>query len=164
MDKSNLDFYKDGLGCIQKLHTFRSVLSGAIVASALGFYGHPDLNAMAGQIEFDERVHSAPENLFIMPLMSILWFFDISKVAQRSLICAAIMECTSCRECHDIVYRARRPGGIWAVRPVEVLPLPPSTINTEFTQNDRDSDASISREKSNLANYNNRSNRGCSVS
>lgn len=74
-----LDFYKRCLEHIYARQKFQSVLSGAIVSSALGYYGSdevpPTLPLRAGG------------KCFLWPLMAMIWAFDPKGVVDRSLIC-----------------------------------------------------------------------------
>jgi len=76
---AGLAFYRCCLEHIYQQQTFQSVLSGAIVSSALGHYGSdvvpPTLPARTrGRV-------------FLWPLMAMLWAFDPAVVVARSQIC-----------------------------------------------------------------------------
>ena len=77
--------YSAGLRTIYSGQSFRSVLSGAIVAAALGFHGTPDFEALqrAGGVDFDYRIKSCPFSLALSPFMAVIWFFDIKCIAER---------------------------------------------------------------------------------
>ena len=71
-------------------------------------------------------VDDAPQ-LFVWPLTSFLWAFDINGVAQRSLACDWIRSCTSHDECESVIAQKRSATSgsgseRVAVRSREVLP------------------------------------------
>ena len=53
-----------------------------------------------------------PGQLFLWPIMAMLWGFDVDTVARRSLIAKWIHECRSVADCYAALYkRARSPLG-----------------------------------------------------
>ena len=59
--------------------------------------------------------------LFLWPLMAVLWAFDVECVARRSFIAKWIVGCQSVRECTDAFLAARDQLGD-GLRPVENFP------------------------------------------
>jgi hypothetical protein len=64
---------------------------------------------------------AAEGELFLWPLMAVLWAFDVDCVARRSLIAKWIVECQSVRECTGAFLAARDELGD-RLRPVENFP------------------------------------------
>ena len=68
---------------------------------------------------------SSPLQLFVWPLTSFLWAFDINGVARRSLACHWIRGCASHDEAEQLIAQKRMSGGRGegvSVRGREVLP------------------------------------------
>jgi hypothetical protein len=68
---------------------------------------------------------SSPLQLFVWPLTSFLWAFDINGVARRSLACRWILSCASHDEADRLITQKRKSGdagGGVCVRGREVLP------------------------------------------
>ena len=108
-----LETYATALEHIYARQTFRSVLAGAIVSAARGWYGTGDVPPILAS-----RV--APGQMFGWPLMAMLWGFDVDVVARRSHIAAWIRERETVMDCYVAVEEGRRALG---VRAVEELPL-----------------------------------------
>jgi hypothetical protein len=104
-------------GCLEHIYQrqgFRSVLSGSIVSAAEGWFGSATVPPIVGR-----RVE--PGQLFLWPLMAVLWGFDVEAVARRSLIARWIVDCPSFAACHDAFFTGRAELGK-GIRPVENLP------------------------------------------
>jgi hypothetical protein len=83
---------------------------------------HPHPHPHILRIAFSNRPPPSPAlQLYIWPLTSFLWAFDINGVAQRSLACEWIRSCTSHDEAELVIRQKRGEGGV-AVRSREVLP------------------------------------------
>jgi hypothetical protein len=110
------NFYKLGLEHLYNMQSFRSVLAGSILASGLGFFGSEEVPEMV-----QKRVKEG--SLFLWPLMSMLWAFDVNIVAARSLIVGWIKECKTCYECaHTFDVERQKLAEKGLIREVEELP------------------------------------------
>lgn len=107
-------FYRGCLEHIFDRQEFRSVLAGTIDSAIQGWFGMDSVPPVLQQ-----RVN--PGELFLWPLMAILWAFDVDLVAKRSLIGEWIRECKTVPECYDAMRRCRRALGEKR-RDVENLP------------------------------------------
>jgi hypothetical protein len=107
-------FYGDCLEHIYRRQGFRSVLAGTIASAVDGWFGRDEVPPMLRQ-----RVR--PGQLFLWPLMAMLWAFDVETVAKRSLIATWIRECQSVPDCHDALYAGRGQLGP-QLREVENFP------------------------------------------
>jgi hypothetical protein len=107
-------FYRDCLEHIYRCQGFRSVLAGTIASAIEGWFGRDVVPPLIGG-----RVKKG--ELFLWPLMAILWAFDVNCVANRSLIAKWISECPSVRECTDAFLAGRQKLGA-GMRAVENLP------------------------------------------
>jgi hypothetical protein len=105
-------FYRDALDHVDARQQFRSVLAGAIVSAGEGHFG-----ASAVPPRLKTRVQ--PGEVFLWPLMPMLWGFDVERVAQRSLMVGWIRDARSVIECYAAVEKGRREV---VLRPVEDLP------------------------------------------
>jgi hypothetical protein len=107
-------FYRDCLEHIYQRQGFRSVLSGTIASAIEGWFGRDVVPPLVqGRVNEGE--------LFLWPLMAVLWAFDVDCVARRSFIAKWIVECQSVRECTDAFLAARGKLGD-RLRPVENFP------------------------------------------
>jgi hypothetical protein len=107
-------FYRDCLEHIYLGQGFRSVLSGTIASAIEGWFGRDVVPPLIrGRVGVGE--------LFLWPLMAILWGFDVNAVASRSLIAKWILACGSVRECTDAFHAARQKLGA-LLRDVENFP------------------------------------------
>ena len=107
-------FYRDCLDHIYRGQGFRSVLSGTIASAIEGWFGRDVVPPLIqGRVKKGE--------LFLWPLMAVLWAFDVNSVARRSLIAQWIVECQSVRECTDAFFAARAKLGA-GLRDVENFP------------------------------------------
>ncbi|MBL8922730.1 MAG: DUF1152 domain-containing protein [Myxococcaceae bacterium] len=104
--------YRALLDHLDRHHSFRSVLAGSILAAADGYFGGAELPPRLAS-----RV--APGELFLWPLMSTLFGFDVEKVAARSRIASWVAGARSVQEQLSAVLEARAAIGL---RPVEDLP------------------------------------------
>jgi hypothetical protein len=108
-------FYRDCLDHINGRQQFRSVLAGAIASAGEGHFGGDPIPP-----RLQSRV--APGEIFLWPLMSVLWAFDVEKVAARSRMSKWLRNSTSVRECYWAVAEGRRQLGA-GLREVENFPL-----------------------------------------
>jgi hypothetical protein len=106
------NFYRDCLEHIYQRQGFRSVLAGTIVSAIEGWFGRDAVPPV-----LEQRVR--PGELYLWPLMAVLWGFDVDAVAKRSRIVGWIRECRTVLECYAALYAGR--GGI-ALRGVENIP------------------------------------------
>lgn len=113
-DSAALDFYRGAIEHVYARQTFRSALTGFILAAAAGHYGGATVPA-----PLPPRVR--PGGFFLWPLMAMLWAFDVEAVARRSRIVGWIRECQTVSECHLALHRQRAALGA-GLRPVEELP------------------------------------------
>jgi hypothetical protein len=107
-------FYRRCLEHIYERQAFRSVLAGAIAAAAEGRFGHDSIPPL-----LPDRVNEG--DLYLWPLMAVLWAFDVKKVAERSLIADWIGECQTVAECYEALESGRRSLGT-RLRGVENIP------------------------------------------
>jgi hypothetical protein len=107
-------FYLDCLEHIYHRQGFRSVLAGTIASAVNGWFGRDEVPPVL-------RGRVGPGQLFLWPLMAMLWAFDVETVARRSLIATWIRECRSVADCHAALYRGRSQLG-GRLRGVENLP------------------------------------------
>lgn len=105
-------FYKSCIEHIYARQTFRSVLAGAIISAVEGHFGADRTPPL-----LPNRVKQG--SIYLWPLMSMLWVFDVDVVAKRSLIVDWIRDSQTPRQCHYDLFMARTEHG---VRPVENLP------------------------------------------
>lgn len=113
-DDDAFRFYRDCLDHIEARQEFRSVLAGAIVTAGEGHYGHAQVPARLAT-----RVR--PGELYLWPLMPMLWGFDPVRVAERSLIAGWIRAQTTVADCYAAL-AAGRAGLGDRLRPVEDTP------------------------------------------
>ncbi|MGN7611601.1 DUF1152 domain-containing protein [Magnetococcales bacterium HHB-1] len=98
-----LQCYKSALAAINRGHGeagFRSIIAGTIVAASEGAYGSDKV-----PVSLQKRIK--PGELYLWPLMAMLWGFDIEGVAKRSLITDWIRHCHSVQQCHDVLRQRR---------------------------------------------------------
>jgi hypothetical protein len=107
-------FYSDCLEHIYHRQGFRSVLAGTIVSAIQGCFGRDEV-----PIRLRDRVQ--PGQLYLWPLMAMLWGFDVDTVAQRSLIAKWIRHCESVQECKTMLQAGRLALGR-SIRGVENIP------------------------------------------
>jgi hypothetical protein len=135
-----VEIYRDGLAHIYQHQQMRSILSGSILASAFGYYGNEieSLNRDT-QIDFGKRLTPSSssdspgtDELFLWPLMSMLWMFDITIVAERSLICQWIASASTVKESQRLFDVGRKKlFDQKAIRRVERLPAPRLELDDE---------------------------------
>lgn len=119
LEKGNptLEFYRKCLEFIYTKQDFRSVLAGSIVAAADGYFGDSDIPASV-----IGRVNKG--SLFIWPLMSMLWAFDVNVVDQRSLITKWIRLAETSKNSYQVLeYRRNELYGMSKILDIEELPL-----------------------------------------
>jgi hypothetical protein len=98
---SPFDFYQRAVSFIYSKQQFRSVLAGSILASASGDWGDKQIpEQLVGRVQ--------KGSLFIWPLMSFLWAFDVNVVDDRSLVTKWIRNSKNVKLCHEDFYRERR--------------------------------------------------------
>jgi hypothetical protein len=107
-------FYRDCLDHIEARQQFRSVLANAIVCAGEGFFGSDGVPARLGS-----RVR--PGEIFLWPLMAMMWGFDPAAVAARSRMADWIRGCTTVEACYAAVAAGRRALGA-SLRDVENIP------------------------------------------
>lgn len=107
-------FYRDCLEYIYRRQGFRSVLAGTIASAVEGCFGREEVPPV-----LQPRVRSG--QLFLWPLMAVLWGFDVETVARRSLIAKWIGGCQSVPDCHAALHAGRRDLGA-GLREVENFP------------------------------------------
>ena len=107
-------FYRDCLEHINRSQQFRSVLAGSIASACEGHFG-------SDPIPPNLRPRVETGEIFLWPLMSVLWAFDVEKVAARSQMAKWIRNSMSVRECYWAVAEGRRRIGA-GLRRVENLP------------------------------------------
>ncbi len=107
-------FYRECLEHIYQRQGFRSVLAGTIASAVDGWFGRDEVPPV-----LQERVQ--PGQLFLWPLMAMLWGFDVGTVARRSFIATWIRECRSVPECHAAFHAGRSELGA-RLREVENFP------------------------------------------
>lgn len=88
-------FYRGCLEHIYERQGFRSVLAGTIVSATEGWFGLEIPPVLSERVEQGE--------LYLWPLMAMLWAFDTETVAQRSLMAGWIRECKTVSECYRAV-------------------------------------------------------------
>ncbi len=107
-------FYRGCLDHIYQRQGFRSVLAGTIDSAIMGWFGRDAVPPLLQQ-----RVQ--PGELFIWPLMAVLWGFDVETVARRSLIGSWVRDCRSVIECYAALHAGRSALGP-KLRDVENFP------------------------------------------
>ncbi len=107
-------FYRGCLEHIYERQEFRSVLAGIIASSADGCFASDFIPAL-----LPKRVNEG--EIYLWPLMAMLWAFDVDKVAERSLIADWIRKCQTASECEEAIEAGRRRLGP-RLRDVENLP------------------------------------------
>jgi hypothetical protein len=107
-------FYRGCLEHIYQRQRFRSVLAGTIDSAIQGWFGRDEVPPIVGP-----RVQ--PGDLYLWPLMAVLWGFDVEVVARRSLIGGWIRDCRSVPECYAELSKGRVALGA-RLRGVENIP------------------------------------------
>ena len=110
-------FYRESLDAIYKGHGprgFRSVLSGAIVSATEGWFGSDKIPP-----NLQSRVRKG--QLYLWPLMAMLWAFDLNAVAKRSLIVDWLKDCKTPGEGMMALINGRYQENI-TPREIEELP------------------------------------------
>ncbi|MBF0368741.1 MAG: DUF1152 domain-containing protein [Magnetococcales bacterium] len=116
-ESAGFQFYRSALDYIQAGQGpggFRSVIAGAILAAGEGAFG-------SGQVPARLQPRVGPGEMFLWPLMAMLWGFDVDRVAERSLICDWIKGCATIPECQAALWEGRSRLGK-GIRGVENLP------------------------------------------
>lgn len=107
-------FYRDCLDHIEARQEFRSVLAGAIVTAGEGHYGRetvpPRLASRVG-----------PGELYLWPLMPVIWGFEPARVVERSLMSGWLRDQHTVAGCHAALAAGRAALGD-RVRDVEDTP------------------------------------------
>lgn len=107
-------FYRGCLEHIYERQEFRSDLAGIIASAAEGCFASEFIPAL-----LPNRVNEG--EIYLWPLMAMLWAFDVDKVAERSLIANWIRSCQTGSECEEAIEAGRRRLGP-RLRDVENLP------------------------------------------
>lgn len=107
-------FYRDLVDFIFGQQTFHSVIAGAISAAGEGRFG-------ANHVPDGLHRRVKPGDLFLWPLMGIVWGFDVEKVAKRSLMASWIRDAETARDCHLALFRGRKQIA-GDLRSIEELP------------------------------------------
>lgn len=107
-------FYRECLEHIYHRQGFRSVLAGTIASAIEGWFGREEVPPVLQQ-----RVE--PGQLFLWPLMAVLWGFDVETVARRSRIAKWIRECQTVGDCYTALQAGRHDLSA-GLREVENLP------------------------------------------
>jgi len=107
-------FYRDCLKHIYQRQGFQSVLAGTIDSAIQGWFGRDALPPV-----LERRVR--PGEMFLWPLMAVLWGFDVEAVAKRSLIAGWIRGCHTVADCYAALYQGRNLLGA-QLRTVENFP------------------------------------------
>lgn len=97
-------FYRNCIEYIFARQGFRSVLAGTIDAAIQGHYGADEVPAT-----LQERVR--PGELFLWPLMAMVWGFEVSDVQRRSLICQWIQDCETLAAQQEMFCKGRETLG-----------------------------------------------------
>ena len=97
-------FYRDCLDHLDARQEFRSVLAGAIVSAGEGRFGS---DAVPQRLV--ERVSHG--EIYLWPLMPMLWAFDVEKVAARSLMAVWIRDCNTVVDAYAAIAHGRRALG-----------------------------------------------------
>jgi len=107
-------FYRDCLDHLDARQEFRSVMAGAVVSSGEGHFGRDGVpHRLAGRVR--------PGQIYLWPLMPMLWGFEPAHVARRSLMAGWIRDCETVEACHAAVTAGRAQLAA-QVRTVEDLP------------------------------------------
>jgi hypothetical protein len=120
-DGAPMTFYRGLLAWLDARHAFRSVLSTSILASADGFFGREHLPP-----SLEARVR--PGELFLWPLMAMLFGFEVEKVVERSLLARWIRDVETVPGCYRAILAGR---DAMQLRPVENLPRHEELRNPE---------------------------------
>jgi hypothetical protein len=107
-------FYRRCLDHIYERQGFRSVLAGAISGAVEGWFGSDAMHSL-----FPDRVQEG--DLYLRPVMAVLWALDVTKVAERPLITDWIGACRTATECYEALESGRGNLGT-RLRDVENLP------------------------------------------
>jgi hypothetical protein len=107
-------FYRECLEHIYQRQGFRSVLAGTIASAVDGWFGRDQVPPVL-------RNRVKPGQLFLWPIMAMLWAFDVETVAKRSLIAKWIHECQTVADCYAALYKERSQLGD-QLRELENLP------------------------------------------
>lgn len=93
-------FYKECIDYINSKQDIKSVISGCIISSGEGYYGEDEIPQ-----RLSNRVNKG--ELYIWPMMSMMWAFDLDFFAQRSLICKWIKDKNTVIECYIALEKGR---------------------------------------------------------
>lgn len=113
-DDDSFRFYRDCLDHIEARQEFRSVLANAIVCAGEGHFGG---DAVPDRL----RARVRDGEIFLWPLMAVMWGFDPAAVAARSHMAGWIRGCNSVEECYAALELGRRALGA-TLRDVENIP------------------------------------------
>lgn len=93
-------FYDKCVTFLQQQAFFRSVIANSIVESSRGAYG-------ADVVPASLRRRVQPGELFLWPLMSVLFVFDVRTVRQRSLLAPRLMSCQRVQDAYAALHQMR---------------------------------------------------------
>lgn len=131
---AGLVFYSKCLAFIYARQSFRSVLSGVIVASSWGHHAFdvptdeqavkPLNSDHPGMFRFPVGLQRIKQGeCFLWPLMAHIWAFDIAIVAKRSWICQWIADAETVDAMYEILNRQRKQlQSSGKLRDIENLP------------------------------------------
>jgi len=118
-------FYKQCIEHINAGQTFRSVMSLGMIAATEGNFGY--------QVPAEASSRVREGNLYLWPLMAMIWGFDPVIMSQRSLISKWIAECEHAIECHTVLTEERKrlheKGLLWSP---QSLPTHQETLERRF--------------------------------
>jgi hypothetical protein len=114
-DHPGFQFYRNCIEYIYARQAFRSVHVGMILSSVTGHFGGDPVPPPLA----DTRVKS--DKLFVWPLMTMLWAFDVDRVAERSKIAKWISDCETILDAYVALEKGREELGE-NLRDVENLP------------------------------------------
>lgn len=140
-NSQRIQMYKDGLNHIYQKQEMRSILAGSILASSLGYYGSNIPSSSSNTVvDFGNRIlssnssntntnvninaNASSDQLYLWPLMSMIWMFDITIISQRSLIVKWIETANTPKEAIELMNIERKKlfhDG--KLLPVEQLPI-----------------------------------------
>jgi len=120
------NFYCNCIKHIYDHQTFRSVLTGLVVAATKGYYGFDlpkDEEEEPSSVNVGLQTRVRTGSTFVWPLMGMLFAFDVDVVVERSLIAKWIGEKRTVTDCYTAMREGRaRLKKEGKIRGVENLP------------------------------------------